>query len=234
MIVPPLSGVCSVQFLDFFPSNSRHNSKSRYKPSQCHFSCLTAMLESNVIVQCTCNAKAKLPKHPYTATDILQIHICNLAKKSIKLQKPMPRVFTYKSQDAIRPGLKTERGDIFDHGNTIVELDLFWQCMTALCKSACRSYDKSTHYQNAQRLCMYETLKRTRKYKWNVTQESWKLSAKLPKPVSSEVHQLPWKKEVFIWEQLPSLLKVTVVPNSRHFKRMWFLRNAEQTLLTEK
>lgn len=47
----------------FFPSNSRHNSKSRYKPSKRSFSCLTATLESDFIVQNICNTKAKFAKN---------------------------------------------------------------------------------------------------------------------------------------------------------------------------
>lgn len=57
--------------------------------------------------------------------------------------------------------------------------------------------------------------------------------SQLPKPVSYKVHQTILE-EIFAWERLSTSLKVTLVPNPRYFKRMWFLRNAEQTLLTTK
>lgn len=41
-------------------------------------------------------------------------------------------------------------------------------------------------------------------------------------------------RKMFTGEWLSTFLKVTLVPNPRYFKRMWFLRNAEQTLLTKK
>lgn len=84
-------------------------------------------------------------------------------------------------------------------------------------------------------LWLYDIFYKTRKFKWDVTQESRKLSVNYQNLCYRKSMQLSLKREIFTWERLSIFFfKVTLVPNPRYLKRMWFLRNAEQTLLTTK
>lgn len=70
----------------------------------------------------------------------------------------------------------------------------------------------------------------TRKFKWDVTQDSWKLPGNYQNPCHKKSMKLSWKKEIFTQEPLSTCLKITLVPNPRYVKSMWFLETLSKLL----